>query len=76
MFSLATGTDGMTTDGHHITTGNRIATAVFGALESINARLSVIEASLEMELPSAVAAFNTLAIEIRKCAKGRNKVVA
>jgi hypothetical protein len=75
MFSLATGTLERTTEGHLITKGNRLATAAFHALESINARLSVIEASLELELPSAVAPFNALAADIRKCAKNRNKIV-
>lgn len=54
---------------------NPIALASFTALESLSARLSVIETSLELVLPKVVPDFTILARSIRRCAKGRNTVV-
>ena len=62
-------------DGHIIRRVSPIAIASFGTLESLSARLGVIEAALELMLPKAVPGFASLTAQIRSCARGRNQVV-
>ena len=51
------------------------AVAAMSALESLSARLDVIENALKRVLRGLSAEFETLRIAIRKCASGRNEVV-
>lgn len=75
MFSLGTGSIARKESGTTIWKTNRIARASFHALDSLNARLRIIEASLEIVAPEKVASFNEIAADVRRCATGRNKVV-
>jgi hypothetical protein len=75
MFAVATGTPERQENGNVIIRHNRVARAAFNELESLNARLRIIEGSLEAVLPQAVVTFQSLAKDIRRCAKNRNNVV-
>lgn len=55
---------------------NRVAIASLRALESLNARISIVQAALAFHLPSEIQEkFAKIAMQLRRCAHSRNDVI-